>query len=94
MTTIDVTMTVRDADGNVTQRVEWVPSMTSETAWACSCGVRSQEQHEDAPGPCGWCVSQGQDGTQREAEAIRCSRCDELYELHCAIDRHIMECEG
>lgn len=93
MTTIDVTMTVRDADGNVIRTVEWVPGMTSETAWQCSCGVRSQEDHEEDPEPCGWCVSQGQDGTQREVEAICCSRCDELYELQYAINTHILECE-
>lgn len=98
MKTVDVTLTVRDEQGNVSHREEFMRA-TSRPGWQCGHDVWSNERYVDeqedmdstAP-VCQWCQSQGLDGTLRPVEVAECELCDELYEWGYFTKTHIGEC--
>lgn len=98
MKTIDVVMTVRDENGNVTHKEEWSKHESFMT-WACNHDVwdptivEGEIQDNDGKMPtCGWCESQGAESTLKPVEAVLCDMCDEYYEVDYFIKHHIGEC--
>lgn len=98
MKTIEVTLTVRDEQGVVIYQDDFMRA-SSQRGWQCGHDVWSDErvidEREDLNGvmpTCGWCESQGRDGTLREVEVVECELCKELYEVEEFYRRHVGEC--
>lgn len=97
MKTIDVTLTVRDENGNVLSSYEY-SRHTSFMAHRCRHAVWDDEQvkdetEEDGNLPtCGWCESQGVDGVLYPCEAVYCEICRELFEVGYFVEEHIGWC--
>lgn len=96
MKTIDVTLTVRDEQGNITLQEEWSQHESFMT-YQCDHDIWDptmvEDETEDGKNPtCGWCESEGRDGTLKPVEAVLCDRCEEYYEVDYFIKHHVGEC--
>lgn len=97
MKTIDVTLTVRDEQGNITLQEEWSHHESFMT-YQCDHDIwdplRIKEDFDERgkPPTCGWCTSQGRDGTLKPVEAVLCEMCEEYFEVDYFIKHHIGEC--